>query len=646
VKTLNPVKTIFGLWLFLSSAVAIAQSPPPVQWAYRYGGSSYDIPLTIKLTPDGGTIVGGYTESKNGDVANNNIDNEFWDLWIVKLSRCGNIEWQRALGGTNYESARDIIPTSDGGYLVLGETNSSDGDVIAGYGTTKDIWLLKFDAGGNLLWQKRIGGNGMDLGNQIVPAGDGNFLIVATSSSNDGEITGNKSAAGYTDGVLMKIDPLGNVIWTRCFGGTKNEELLDAEIIGGRIYLAGYANSTDGDIPPNQKNYDVWLLAIDGNGNKVFSRIFGGAQNDVAYSMSQGTDGTLTLAGYTTSNDGDVGTGRGSQDYWIINVGSNGNLRWTRLLGGSEAEFANSVITDADGGYLVAGISYSSDGDVTGARGEGDYWVVKLSPAGEPVWNRTYGGSDNDHLRSIVYHPQLNEYYLSGDTESFSGDFSAGRGQTDFGVIKLKLTEISNRDSAVCDPGLALATDTLRDVCGYDSVILTYNAVPLPNPFEGLRNRDTIFTGETITIRAIADGNISWDNDPTLSCVQCNTPIASPLQTTTYTAYNNGDGCTTMDRFEVVVLEDVKISIPNAFTPNGDGVNDVFGVGGKTPADFKMQIYNRYGQVVFISNDRVQTWNGRFQGQLQPNGTFVYTINYTDMRKVPQQRQGTLLLLR
>ena len=164
---------------------------------------------------------------------------------------------------------------------------------------------------------------------------------------------------GYTDAVIMKISASGVLQWSKCFGGSKNEELLDFKIINGKIFAAGFANSIDGDIPPNQKNYDVWLLALDQNGNKIFSKIYGGSQNDVAYSMTVGTDGSLTLAGYTTSNDGDVTGAKGSQDYWVLNVSQQGNLNWQKDLGGTDAEYANSVITDKDGGYIVAGISYS-----------------------------------------------------------------------------------------------------------------------------------------------------------------------------------------------------------------------------------------------------------------------------------------------
>ena len=172
---------------------------PALNWAIHYGGSKVDVPFVIKFTSDGGTIVAGYTDSKDGDVGPH-ANRDYWDLWIVKLDRCGTIQWERSFGGTGYESARDIAQTADGGYIVLGETNSTDGGVIAGFGGTKDIWLLKFAAAGNLQWQKRYGGSGLDIGNHIEITSDGGYLIAASSSSNDGDITGNHGTGGYTDG--------------------------------------------------------------------------------------------------------------------------------------------------------------------------------------------------------------------------------------------------------------------------------------------------------------------------------------------------------------------------------------------------------------------------------------------------------------
>lgn len=643
----------YPLISFLSLVVGIhataqAQSQlPPRQWALHYGGGTVDIPYVIKLTSDGGTIVAGYTDSKDGDVSPQ-ASRDYWDLWIVKLDKCGTIQWEKSFGGTGYESARDIAQTPDGGYIVLGETNSTDGGVIAGFGGTKDIWLLKLDAAGGLQWQKRYGGSGLDIGNHIEITSDGSYLIAASSSSNDGDITGNHGTGGYTDGVLMKISAVGALQWSKCYGGSKNEELFDFEIINGITFLAGFTNSIDGDIPPDQKNYDVWLLALDQNGNKVFSKIYGGSQNDVAYCMTRGADGSMTLAGYTTSNDGDVSGAKGSQDYWILNVDQKGKLNWQKVLGGTDAEYAKTIITDKDSTYIIGGVTYSTNGDIANPLGEADYWTVKLSTTGNVVWKQNWGGEENDHMRFMVHNSATDEYYLAGDSESDDGDFTDEKGETDFGIIKLKLPALETKDSTVCNISEFVAVqDTLTDVCGNDSAIVSYKPVVINGPFNNIRKADTVFTGQSVTLHANGNGSIAWSADPTLSCTACTDPVATPLTTTVYTATNYlGNGCQVPDQFTVVVLNDAVVMMPNAFTPNGDGLNDDFGPIGKVPDGYKMQLFNRNGEVVFKSTSINNRWDGRFKGQRQPTSVFIYFIEYKDLQNKPHQQKGTFTLIR
>jgi gliding motility-associated-like protein len=637
-------RLIFYCLLFFT--IKLQAQIPPQQWALHYGGSTVDIPFVIKFTADGGTIAAGYTDSQDGDV-NNIAAREYWDLWVVKLDKCGAIQWQLTLGGTGYESARDIEQTSDGGFIVLGETNSTDGGVVAGYGGTKDIWLIKLNAAGTVDWQKRYGGSGLDIGNHIRIADDGGYLIAASSSSNDGDIKGNHGT-GYTDGVFMKISAAGAVLWSKCFGGSKNEELLDIEIINGTTFIAGYANSNDGDIPPSQKNYDVWLLALDANGNKIFSKVYGGSQNDVAYSMTTGTDGTLTLAGYTTSTDGDVKGAKGSQDYWVVNISTTGKLNWQKVLGGTDAEYANAVLTDKDGGYMVGGISYSTDGDITNPLGEGDYWVVKLDAAGKVIWKKNWGGSDNDYLRSLIYKPAGNEYYLSGDSESGDGDFNNSQGETDFAIIKLKEIDTLTQDSTVCSlANFVPFTDTLKDACDYDSAIVTYKPVVLNKAFDNIRKSDTILIGQSVTLYSNGNGKVVWNADPTLSCTNCPNPVATPTETTRYTAVNSLEtNCSVPDDFTVVVLKDALVLTPSGFTPNSDGLNDFFGPIGKVPEGYTMQIYNRDGNVIFKTNSLSNRWNGAYKGKLQQSGVYIYLISYKDLQNKPQMQKGTFVLIR
>jgi gliding motility-associated-like protein len=636
------------LFLCLTPTAPLLAQPVPLQWNVKFGGSQVDIPLCIKPTADNGIIITGYTDSKDGDVAPQ-PNRDYWDLWVIKLSACGVLEWERSFGGSNYEAGHDIVQTPDGGYIVAGETNSTDGGVVSGYGGTKDIWLLKLNASGDLQWQKRYGGNGLDIANHIQAAPGGGYYLTASSSSNNGDITGNHGTGGYTDGVLMKIDEAGALQWSKCFGGSKNEELLDIEIINNNLYIAGYANSTDGDIPPSQKNYDVWVLALDADGNRIFSKVYGGSQNDVAYSMTRGANNSLTLAGYTTSNDGDVQGAKGGQDYWVININTAGTLQWQQTMGGSEADYANSIITDNDGGYIAAGISYSNDKDVDSARGDGDYWMVKLNAAGSVVWKRNIGGSGNDHLRQLIYQPKNDAYYLAGDSESGDGEATApGKGETDFWIVKLQQLRLVNQDSTVCNTETFNAPpDTLRDACGYDSVIVQYKPVLINGPFTGIVKIDSIFEGGLLTLPFTGNARAAWLPASTLSCSDCRNPVATPAVTTTYTAINYLDSsCRVSDFYTVVVLKDAVVNVPGAFTPNGDGINDFFGALGKVPEAFEFIIYNRYGQPVFKSDAAGNRWNGSFRGKPAAAGAYVYVLQYKDIKKQTQQRKGTVVLIR
>ncbi len=641
------MRNLYQLVLLLCFCSYAKAQLPPLQWANRYGGNQVDIPYSIKATTDGGTIVAGYTDSKDGDISAF-PNREYWDLWVLKLNKCGEIQWEKSFGGTNYESARDIVQTSDGGYIVAGETNSTDGGVVAGYGGTKDIWILKLNALGNLVWQKRYGGNGLDIANHIHLLNDGSFYLLASSSSNDGNITGNHGTGGYTDAVVMKLDGSGNLIWSKCYGGSKNEEFFDMEIINGSLYLAGFANSTDGDVPPQQKNYDIWLLALDANGNKVYSKVYGGSQNDVAYATTVGNDGTLTLAGYSTSNDGDVQGAKGSQDYWIINLNTaNGKLNWQKVLGGTDAEYANAIITDVDGGYIVGGISYSQDGDIDNPLGGGDYWIVKLDAKGNQNWQQSLGGNGDENLRSLLFLPSTKEYYLSGDATA-GGDFNGGYGDTDFGIMKFKKLDTLQVDSTVCSSNNFIPLiDTLKDVCGNNSAYVNYHPVPISGPLDSTRKSDTIFVGQSLKLPSRGNGTITWNYHTTLSCTNCSNPIATPLVTTIYTVANSlSTECVRTDQFTVVVLKDALLFTPSAFTPNNDGLNDWFGPIGKVPADYSLQIYDRNGSLFFRSNSTYYLWDGKVNGQLQPNGVYVYLIQYKDRMGKMIMKKGTVALLR
>jgi uncharacterized protein YuzE len=244
----------------------------------------------IKQTNDGGYIVGGdlvpqisYTsagdpyfivnfpfinssEILTADTSSHSLYQP--DAWVVKYDPVGNINWYKHFGGSSFDYIKSIRQTSDGGYIVLGITNSNDGDVSGNHGD-KDLWVVKLDINGNISWQKCIGGT-MSEGEwasqvgygEIIETSNGKYIIVSMTESNDGDVTGNHS--DLDDGLFVELDSNGNIISLKCFGGSGFEAFTSiTERSDGGYTLAGYTeNSNDGDVTCNNGNLDFWLLKL------------------------------------------------------------------------------------------------------------------------------------------------------------------------------------------------------------------------------------------------------------------------------------------------------------------------------------------------------------------------------------------------
>jgi hypothetical protein len=149
----------------------------------------------------------GQSYSNDGDVSGNHGGNG--DAWIVKLNSIGEIQWQKCLGGSNLDIAGAIQPTSDDGYVMAGYTHSNDGDVSGNHGGNDDAWVVKLNSTGEIQWQKCLGGSGDDQAFDIQPTADGGYIMVGQSSSNDGDVSGNHGGNG--DAWIVKLNSTGEI---------------------------------------------------------------------------------------------------------------------------------------------------------------------------------------------------------------------------------------------------------------------------------------------------------------------------------------------------------------------------------------------------------------------------------------------------
>jgi len=238
---------------------------------------------------------------------------------------------------------------------------------------------------------------------------------------------------------VVKLDADGNLIWQKCLGGFGDDrgQSIEQTTDGGYI-VAGYSDSNDGDVSGNHGLEDYWVVKLDGDGSLVWQKALGGSSNEYLQSIQQTTDGGFIVAGNTFSNDGNVSGNHGNDDYWIVRLDTAGEIMWQKCLGGSIDDFAHSIQQTNDGGFIVAGSSSSNDSDVTGNHGGGDDWIVKLDIVGNIVWQKSLGGSDNDVAGSIQQTFD-NGFIVAGSSDSNDGDVSGNQGDLDYWIVKLDM---------------------------------------------------------------------------------------------------------------------------------------------------------------------------------------------------------------
>ncbi|MGN7783661.1 hypothetical protein ACTJIJ_04015 [Niabella sp. 22666] len=419
------MKKLLLLVAFILSADAVFAQAPSIQWQKALGGADGDIASDIQPTTDGGYIVAGNSSSNDGDASSNHGGA---DYWIVKLDAAGNKVWQKSFGGSANDYATSIKQTSDGGYIVGGTTFSNDNDVSGNHNPDSDGWVIKLDASGNLVWQKAIGGVGGDFITAILQTNDGGYLAGGYSSSNNSDASGNN---GSFDFWTIKLDASGNISWYKMIGGSQDDRAraLQQTADGGYIITGSTASVITGA-------RDCLMAKLDASGNIAWQKTLGGTGNDEYNSIQQTTDGGYIAAGTTASNNGDVSGNHGGDDYWVVKLDASGNIIWQKTLGGSGTDWSYTVQQTTDGGYVALGVSTSTDGDVTGTHGNGDFWLAKLNTSGNLTWQKSFGGTGGDYGYAIRQTAD-GGFITAGFSNSTDGDVTNNHDNGDFWVVKL-----------------------------------------------------------------------------------------------------------------------------------------------------------------------------------------------------------------
>jgi hypothetical protein len=352
---------------------------------------------------------------------------------LSSYSQAPTIQWQKAFGGSNHEYSKKIEQTNDGGLIIAGTSESNDYNVVFNHGG-KDYWVVKTNANGSYNWMKTYGGSGDDDLTSISKTHDGGYILCGTSNSNDG----NKSVSyGNTDMWIVKINSLGNIQWEKSYGGSLGDGANSIEQTADHGYIiAGITSSNDGQITNNHGVADYWVIKTDSTGNIAWQKTYGGNSYDRALSVKQTIDGGYIIAGNSASSNGDITFNHGSGDYWVLKINSTGNIIWQKSFGGSLAEIPKTISQTSDHGYIIGGVSKSTDGDLSYNYGDYDYYIVKLDSNSNVEWQKTYGGTNWDTFYDIKQTSD-NGYIMVGSTSSNDGDLPTTHTSSDIWVVKL-----------------------------------------------------------------------------------------------------------------------------------------------------------------------------------------------------------------
>ncbi|MFC5271775.1 T9SS type A sorting domain-containing protein [Adhaeribacter terreus] len=354
-------------------------------WDKTFGGSAYDMLVAVHQTSDGGYILGGYSNSPVSGNKTSPYRGGGYDYWVVKTDANGSKVWDKSFGDSGWDQLAALAPTSDGGYLLAGESDSpmSANKTQASKGSA-DYWLVKIDANGNKSWDKTIGGSSGDYLTTL-KAAPGGFILGGYSGSN---VSGDKTqgSQGSYDFWLVKINTAGSKVWDKTYGGPQEERLRRILPTSDGGYLIGgssYSNTGGDKTSPTKGYIDMWVLKLNGQGNKTWDKAYGGGDEDVLTDIAELPSGELIFSGYSRSGiTGDKTEAvRGGNDYWLVKTDNSGNKLWDKTIGGNLYEFGGHLIQTSDGSLLIGGYSesYPSGEKTSPGNGENDMWLVKLA---------------------------------------------------------------------------------------------------------------------------------------------------------------------------------------------------------------------------------------------------------------------------
>lgn len=461
--------------LFLSSILFCKTANAQFTFEKSIGGSANDNSTMLIRTSDNGFALLGNTYSSGaGD----------YDICLIKLNAYGDTLWTRTYGGSGEEYAVGIAQTADDGYVISGYTKSFGA-------SAKDVFLLRTDQSGTVMWMKRFAAPGEDYGNNVQQTADGGFILTASST-----VAGNNNYSAY----LIKTDANGDTLWTRTFGGALEDDgnYVQKTQDGGYIITGTTLSFGAGGV-------DIYVVKTNSGGDTLWTRTYGGSQGDYGFSVRQLDNGEYIITGVTSS------FGAGSYDSYLMKLDINGNVLWTKVYGGTDWDSGFSMEQTSDNGFIILGQSFSFGTN-------SDIYLIKTDANGDTLWTRSFGGSGYEYQSCILqtsdqgylisaseesFGSGRNIYFIKTDSLGYSGCNDAGTGTvvTTANMPSSATATIVGSGgsyfSAAALTGSGIPVATLCTTIDINETSGKNNLLVYPNPFEtSFKLKGTIAFGE------------------------------------------------------------------------------------------------------------------------------------------------------
>lgn len=618
-------------------------------WSKTIGGTNNDgFSHGIELS-NGDFILVGYTNSFGaGD----------YDAFVVRLSSTGNIIWTKTYGGTDNDKVATVLVTANNNLLISGYTKSFGAGGL-------DALVLKVDMNGNLIWAKSYGESTNDWLKMtgISETASGNYIAVGSSEY---------STLPQHSGLRFEIDSAGNLVSSNMYSGANNDGFTENMIANNTNYVRGSTTSWNG----NGNFYSLWMSQIDVNNNLIWSNTYGMPNESLGMTGGVFHNNTITFAGYTFTNNT-------QNTALILQISPSGNINWAKSYGGNGVDRFRSI-NKTSTGYILFGYTDSY------GQGGKDILFVKTDNQGE-----VQGCSNTINMTKTTVSPNTSTPSLLTQSSTLGQNENPSIITSNFSAIlacsPMVIADFERGDSVICQNDCVNITDNstnamtwnwtirgannsvssnqnLNNICfpnvGTDTITLivsnslgndtlTKIITIFPSPTVNLGNDTTIYTTQSLTLNAtFPNATYLWSDNTTNATLIVNSGDQ-------YWVEVSLGNCTTKGTIQISTInppfidlenDSCNLFIPNAFTPNNDGKNDIFQVlvpssGCNTLGSYSMHIFDRWGELVYQSNNINDSWDGTFRGQKIKMGVYVWLIKYNDGFK-DYLKKGDVLILR